>query len=112
MGSETGHARAGPGRPAVGPAGVALPAAGRGAQRRRAGVPHVVGDVDGDGRGNDLVDAVGQFDPVGGQVGVQVPGLAASKAPAKRWARAGEPGPLTSWPVRYLPDSQPPASGL
>ena len=36
----------------------------------------------------------------------------ASYAPGKRWARAAEPGPLTSRPLRYLPDSQPPASGL
>ena len=39
-------------------------------------------------------------------------GLVESQAPGKRWARAAEPGPMTSWPLRYLPDSQPPASGL
>ena len=43
-------------------------------QRRRAEVPHVVGDVDRDSGGNDLVDAVkhvgGQLDPVGGEVAV------------------------------------------
>ena len=55
---------------------VALPAAECGVQRRRAELPHVVGDVDRDPGGNDLVDAVehvaGQVDPVGGEVAVQV----------------------------------------
>ena len=40
---------------------VALPAAERGVQRRRAEVPHVVGDVDRDPGRNDLVDAVKQI---------------------------------------------------
>jgi len=53
---------------------VALAAAECGVQRGRADVPHVVGDVDRDSGGNDLVDAVqhvgGQLDPVGGEVAV------------------------------------------
>ena len=55
---------------------VARPAAECGAQRGSADVPHVVGDVDRDSGGNDLVDAVEQIgwqlDPVGGEVAVQV----------------------------------------
>jgi hypothetical protein len=51
-----------------------LPAAVGSVQRRRADVPHVVGDVDRDSGGNDLVDAVkhvsGQLDPVRGEVAV------------------------------------------
>jgi len=47
-----------------------------GTERRRADVPHVVGDVDRDFGGNDLVDAVQhvvrQVDPGGLEVGVQV----------------------------------------
>jgi hypothetical protein len=43
-------------------------------ERRRADVPHVVGDVDRESGGNDLVDAIkhvgGQLDPIGGKVAV------------------------------------------
>jgi hypothetical protein len=53
---------------------LSLPAAEDSVQRRRADVPHVVGDVDRDSGGNDLVDAIehvgGQLDPVGGEVAV------------------------------------------
>ena len=56
---------------------VALPAAECGAQRGGAEVPHLIGDVGRDSRWNDLVDAIkqiaGQVDPVGGEVGVQMP---------------------------------------
>jgi len=51
-----------------------LPAAECRTERRRADVPHVVGDVDRDSGGNDLVDAIkhvgGQLDPVGGEIAV------------------------------------------
>src|SRR5580698_9287622 len=53
-----------------------LPATGSGVERSRAVLPVVVGDVNRDSWGDDLVDAVehvaGQLDPVGGEIAVEM----------------------------------------